>query len=60
MAKNIKEVSDEEIIAALVQNGTVKDAAAVAGISPRTIYGIKNGDGIRGANSRQSARHVPR
>jgi lambda repressor-like predicted transcriptional regulator len=48
MAKNIKEVSDEEIIAALVQNGTVKDAAAVAGISPRTIYDRMKNPAFRG------------
>ena len=40
-----KEVPDEEIIAALISNGTVKDAATAAGISPRTIYDrMKNRD----------------
>ena len=37
MAKT-KGVSDEVIIAALLQHGTTKDAAAAIGISPRTIY----------------------
>ena len=31
-------VSDEQIIAALLQHGTMKEAAAACGISPRTIY----------------------
>lgn len=31
-------VSDEEIIAALVTNGTITAAAKAAGIAPRTIY----------------------
>ena len=34
----IKAVSDEEIIAALIQHETVKSAALSLGISPRTIY----------------------
>lgn len=38
MAKNLKAVSDEEIIAALLQHGTVKAAAEAAGTTPRTIY----------------------
>lgn len=38
MGKNTKAVSDEEIIAALLQHGTVKAAAEAAGTSPRTIY----------------------
>lgn len=43
MAKtNTKAVSNEEIIAALLQHGTVKDAAAAAGIAPRTIYDRMN------------------
>lgn len=37
MANN-KGVSDEEIIAAILQHGTIKEAAAAAGISTRTIY----------------------
>lgn len=36
MAK--KKASNEEIIAALLQHGTITEAAAAAGISPRTIY----------------------
>jgi len=35
---NTKAVSNEEIIAALLQCGTVKEAAAAAGTTPRTIY----------------------
>lgn len=31
-------ISNEEIIAALLQHGTVKEAAAAAGTTPRTIY----------------------
>ncbi len=31
-------VSDEEIIAALISNGTIRQAAAAAGIAERTIY----------------------
>lgn len=31
-------VSDEQIIAALLQHGTMKEAAAAAGISTRTLY----------------------
>lgn len=37
MASN-SAVSDEEIIAALLTNGTVKAAAAAIGVSERTIY----------------------
>lgn len=35
---NTKAVSDERIIAALLQHGTVKAAAEAAGIAPRTVY----------------------
>lgn len=35
-------VSNEEIIAALIQHGTIKEAAAAAGISARTIYDRMN------------------
>lgn len=35
---NTKAVSDEEIIAAILQHGTMKEAAAAAGISTRAIY----------------------
>lgn len=39
MAKsNIKAVSNQEIIAALLQHGTVKAAAAAVATTPRTIY----------------------
>lgn len=38
MAGNTKAVSNEEIIAALLANGTIKEAAHAAGISPRTVY----------------------
>ena len=38
MAKNIKAVSDEEIIAAILQHGTLREAAEAVGITPRTIY----------------------
>lgn len=34
---NTKAVSDEEIIAAIIQAGTVKEAAATLNIAPRTI-----------------------
>lgn len=37
MAKN-KAVSDEELIAALLQHGTIREAAAAAGTAPRTFY----------------------
>lgn len=33
-----KSISDETIIAALLNNGTVKDAAAAVGLSERTMY----------------------
>lgn len=36
--QNKTAVSNEEIIAALLGNGTIKAAAAAAGIAPRTIY----------------------
>lgn len=39
---NTKAVSNEEIIAALLQHGTVKEAAAAAGVAPRTIYDRMN------------------
>lgn len=41
MAKN-KAVSDEQIIAALFSNGTIKAAAAAVGISERSIYDRMN------------------
>ena len=43
MAKtNTKAISNEEIIAALLQHGTIKDAAAAAGTTPRTVYDRMN------------------
>ena len=33
-----KSVCNEKIIAALLQHGTVRDAAAAAGTTPRTVY----------------------
>lgn len=41
MAKT-KGVSDEEIISALLQYGTIKEAAKAAGISTRAIYNRMN------------------
>lgn len=38
MAENTRAVSDEQIIAALIQSGTVEKAAASVGCSTRTIY----------------------
>lgn len=38
MAKKTSAVSDEEIIAALIESGTVKEAAAKTGLTPRAIY----------------------
>ena len=35
---NTKGVTNEQIIAALLEHGTVKKAAAAVGVSPRTIY----------------------
>lgn len=37
-----KTVSNEDIIAALLQSGTIKEAAAAAGTTPRTIYNRMN------------------
>ena len=34
----MKAVSNEEVVAALLQHGTVQQAAEAAGTSPRTIY----------------------
>lgn len=39
---NNKGVSNEEIIAALLQHGTLREAAQAAGVSPRTIYDRMN------------------
>ena len=35
---NNKAVSNEEIIAAMMTHGTIKEAAAAVGISPKTLY----------------------
>lgn len=39
---NTKAISNEEIISALLQHGTIKEAAAAAGTAPRTIYDRMN------------------
>lgn len=39
---NNKGVSNEEIIAALLQHGTITEAAQAAGVSPRTVYDRMN------------------
>ena len=39
---NAKGVSDEQIIAALLSNGTIKEAAAAAGLSQRALYDRMN------------------
>ena len=41
---NIKAISNEEIIAALLQSGTIKEAAAAVGVTSRTIYERMNKD----------------
>ena len=51
MGKNTKAVSDEEIIAALLQHGTVKAAAEAAGTSPRTVYDRMQDRAFRAAYS---------
>lgn len=39
MAKNKQQaISDEQIIAALMESGSIQQAAAAAGIAPRTLY----------------------
>lgn len=35
---NRKAISDEEIIAAILQHGTMKEAAGAVGMTPRAIY----------------------
>lgn len=45
----MKAVSNEEIIAALLQHGTMKEAAAAAGTTPRTIYDRMNDREFRAA-----------
>lgn len=51
MAK-VKAVTDEEIIAALIQHGTVKEAALSVGITPRAIYDREENRDFRSAYSR--------
>ena len=51
MAK-VKAVTDEEIIAALIQHGTVKEAALSVGITPRAIYDREENRAFRSAYSR--------
>lgn len=46
MAKG-KAVSDEQIIAALLNSGTIKAAAAAAGVSERTVYDRMNEGGFQ-------------
>lgn len=43
----MKAVSNEQIIAALLQSGTVKEAAAAVGIKPRTLYDRFNDNEFR-------------
>lgn len=44
MARKEKSVSNEIIIASLLQHGTIKEAAEAAGIAPRTLYDRLNGE----------------
>ena len=46
---NTKAVSNEQIIAALLQHGTVKEAAQATGTTPRTIYDRMNDREFRAA-----------
>jgi len=46
MGKN-SAVSDEQLIASLLQSGTMKEAAAAAGISERSLYNRMNERGFR-------------
>ena len=46
--KNNTAISNEEIIAALLQHGTIKEAATAAGTSTRTIYDRMNDREFRG------------
>ena len=39
---NTKVISNEAILSALLQHGTIKEAAAAAGTAPRTIYDRMN------------------
>ena len=51
MAKKNTAVSDEEIIAALMQSGTVRVAAAKTGVTARTIYDRMGDDSFKAAYS---------
>lgn len=42
-----KAVSDQEIVAALLQCGTVREAAVIVGLRPRTIYDRMKRDDFR-------------
>lgn len=53
-----KAISDEEIIAALLQSATLKEAAALAGISPRSLYDRMNREDFIAAYQRAKAEHL--
>ena len=53
-----KAISDEEIIAALLQSATLKEAAALAGISPRSLYDRMNKETFIAAYQRAKAEHL--
>lgn len=53
-----KAISDEEIIAALLQSATLKEAAALAGISPRSLYDRMNKEAFIAAYQRAKAEHL--
>lgn len=53
-----KAISDEEIIAALLQSATLKEAAALAGISPRSLYDRMNKEDFIAAYQRAKAEHL--
>jgi len=51
-------ISDEEIIAALLQSATLKEAAALAGISPRSLYDRMSNEDFIAAYQRAKAEHL--
>ena len=53
-----KAISDEEIIAALLQSATLKEAAELAGISPRSLYDRMNRENFIAAYQRAKAEHL--
>ena len=55
---NRKAISDEEIIAALLQSATLKEAAELAGISPRSLYDRMNREDFVAAYQRAKAEHL--